>query len=396
MTHRMKTAAGLAGGLLGVLLAGCADLVDMGRARDVDPRRIYLNDPARNDSLPGTFVREGVQFVMQPGKVYSINVKNAAPTDSLVLYAPSGTGLYSPYQTLGSTLLASGFRGFTLQPPAGNNYAAYYIAFLRGPGGAPATRPDSVWLTPADTALATTLAVQLIMVGRLLGLDTDSEKAAWARAFHLELTGIFQAYGVAVDTSTVIHDPTGAPFSVDYDFASVFIPGTRRPGAVNIYLVDEITSPNPNETILGYAVREVVDMATHPESRVVLNARGGSGDVMAVTAAHEMGHFLGFRHTTATEADQVGDRDASNRDDGFASTPFCVELRKPAVPDVREITVTGHDGLVYCMRVTGTRSECDCDDVGNLMFPYSCDRALQKTLGSDQRHFLRSNLRNYQ
>src|SRR5690606_17506610 len=202
---------------------------------------------------------------------------------------------------------AGGDRGFVVQPPPGAGSAAYYLAFLRGAGGKPALPPDSVRLVPVDTVQADTVAVQLIMVRQLQGLATDSAKAAWARAFHGELLALLQGHGIVVDTATQIYDPTGGPFTVDYDTAGVYIPGLRRPNAGNFYLIDRIKYTDAsNSTILGYAVREVFDIATHPESRVVLNVRGGDAVAMAVTAAHEMGHFLGLRHTTATEADREG------------------------------------------------------------------------------------------
>jgi hypothetical protein len=391
----------LMAGTLGLLLSGCGELVDMGRNRDVDPRRVYVNDAAANDSLPSTFVKEGLLFVLQPGKSYRLRLKTPVATDSMVLYIRGSGGTFTPFQTLGSTAQSANLRIFSLQAPTNKTTADYYLAFLRGGGGGPATMPDSVRLVPVDTVQADTIAVRLLMVRQLTspvssGYMNDAAKALYARNFHNELRSIYAAYGVTVDTSTVIVETSGEPLTVTFDGSSFPIPGTRRQNAVNIYLVDSIRSEGSQGMILGFAPREAIDLATNPESRVVLNVRGGSAVEMAVTAAHEIGHFLGLRHTTATLQDRGFDRDESNRDDGFRSTPYCAILEKPSVQSpAREIVVQGPGGAAYCLRVAGVSATCNCPDVGNLMYPYGCNPAGQKALGADQRVFMRNNLRLY-
>src|SRR5690606_37655351 len=133
-------------------------------------------------------------------------------------------------------------------------------------------------------------------------------------------------------------------------------PGERRSGAINIYLVDNIDAGDVDGTILGFAPREAFDLSGDAESRVILNARGGSASAMATTAAHEIGHFLGLRHTSATLLDREYDNDESNRNDGFASTPFCNALEKSSARSDAVIRVRG--GRPYCLRTTGTAATC--------------------------------------
>jgi hypothetical protein len=392
------------GGLLGLLVmsaAGCGSLIDMGGKGQVDPRRIYLNDAAANDSLPGTLATEGLLLVMQPGgKQYKILSTGGAVNDPLDFYVRNSGGGFSFQQSVVGTM-EGGTVKYSLTGASSKTVADYYLVFLRGTTGMPVTLPTSVRFVPVDTTQATTVKVRLHMIRQLSGLVTEENKALYAREFHTELASIFQAYGVTVDTSTVIVEPTAAPLTVVFNGAPVQYPGTRLAGAINMYLVNSIEGGSEGSTVVGFAPREAFDLSTNEESRVVLNVQGSTGSItqkaraMAVTGAHEMGHFLGLRHTSATLMDRGFDDDESNRDDGFASTPFCSALEKKSASDVREISIKGPGGHTYCLRVAGTAFTCACSDVNNLMYPYKCG-VTQKTLGNDQRQVMRNNLKVYQ
>jgi hypothetical protein len=385
---------------LGLILAGCGHIVDMGQNGSADPRRVYVNDVAANDSLPHTLIRDGLVFVLQPGKPYNLRLKTASAEDSLVFYVRSTSGFFNINRTIGSTAQAGGFRSFSLL--ATKTVADQYFVFLRNATGGRATLPDSVRLVPVDTTGAATVAVRLLMVRQLThpdsaGYMTDPQKAKYARDFLNELRSVYAAYGLTVDADSLFVEPTGAPVTVSFNAGVPSIPGTnqRRANAINMYLVDRITSGTVQGTVLGFAPREAIDLSLDIESRVLLNVRGGSAQEMAVTAAHEMGHFLGLRHTTASPEDRDFDEDESNSDDGFASTPHCSELASGMLGKraAQEITLPGGRGRPYCLRVAGAAALCDCPDASNLMFAYSCGD--QEAMGGDQQKLVRNNLKLY-
>lgn len=402
--NKMKSAQGLIALFMAacasVAVVGCGTLIDMGRTGDVNPRRVYLNDPAANDSLPATLATEGLLLVMQPGgKQYTLRTPGGSASDPLDLYVRNASGGFTFQQSITGTAAGTGAK-YNLTGVTSKSTADYYLVFLRGNGGMPVTLPDSVKFTPVDTTQATSVSVRLHMVRRLQGLSDSVVKATYARTFHDTLKAIFSSYGITVDTSTAIVEPDASPLTVVFNGDAITLPGTRLAGAINIYLVNSIEGGSEGSTVVGFAPREAFDLSTNEESRIVLNMQGGSAASMAVTAAHEMGHFMGLRHTSATEIDRGFDKDDSNRDDGFSSTPYCSELTKRAVAgsDVaadREISVKGRDGRAWCLRVTGTALTCACADVNNLMYPYKCPTT-QKTTGADQQRFMRNNLRVFQ
>jgi len=386
--------------LAAALVSGCGTLIDLGRSGEVDPRRAYLNDQAANDSLPSTLITEGLLLVLQPGgKQYRLRTPGGSASDPLDLYTRNASGGFTFQQSIAGTASGGGAQ-YTLSGVTSKSTADYYLVFLRGTNGMPVTRPDSVKFIPVDTAGATSVSVRLHMVRKLRGLSNAAAKGAYANAFHAELKTVFQAYNIAIDTSTAIVEPDGDSLTIVFNGDAVALPGTKQAGAINIYLVNSIEGGSEGATVVGFAPREAFDLSTNEESRIVLNVQGGSASSMAVTAAHEMGHFLGLRHTSATETDRGFDNDESNRDDGFSSTPYCVDLTKRAVTGAgdagsRNIEVKGRDGRAWCLRVTGTAVTCACADVNNLMYPYKC-QATQKTLGADQQRFIRNNLRVFQ
>lgn len=376
----------------------------MGGNERVNPRRLYLNDAAANDSLPGSLTTEGLLLVMQPGsKQYKVVSVNGNAADPLDFYVRNSGGSFT-YQEAVTGAASGGEVTYTLTAPTTKSIADYYLVFLRGAGNLRATQPTRVRLLPVDTTLADTVKVRLHMVRQLQGLNSGAEKAQYAAAFHAELKSVFQAYGMTVDTSTVFVEPDSAALTVVFNGASIPLPGTRQGGAINLYLVNSIEGGGEGSVVVGFAPREAFDLSANEESRIVLNVQGYDQSLpmtipekarsMAVTAAHEMGHFLGLRHTSATLIDRGFDNDNSNRDDGFDS-PWCASLEKKSAPDAREITVKGPGGRPYCLRVAGTAVTCECSDVNNLMYPYKCD-VTQKTLGTDQQTVMRNNLNVYQ
>lgn len=381
------------------LLGACGSLVDMGGNSSANPRRMFVNDVAVNDSLRSAILNRGVYFVMQPGKQYNLDIRTGASDERLSLYVENG----SVFSLLDDGIPGSpegGGLSYSLQPPGERTSFGRYLVFLRSAEGGPGTRPERVRLFPAGEPPeeADSMRVKLLLVGRLDGLSSAEARGDFAENVLDELKATYAAYGVTLATSFEEVNPDAPPVNFVFSGGTT-LPGSRTENTVHLYLVNGISADDStlNQDILGVAPREAFDLDNEFSSRIVVSKTGGTGTaaMVATTAAHELGHFFGLRHTTATEQDLEQDRDRSNLFDGFASTEECdlSSLSKAAAPVVDAI---GPEGTIYCLRVAAT-CPSGCSAVENLMFPYACPSSVeQRTMETEQRSFLRQNLWLYQ
>jgi hypothetical protein len=396
MTQRLEKSALL---LLALLLGACGTL-NMGDKDDGEgQRRVYVNDGAANDSLRSAMLDGGVYFVMQPGKKYTLQVEGAVAGDYLQMFAASN-GFYGFWKNHPGDTLKGTTQTYTVQDSTAAA-ANYFLVYLRSALGGRGTRPAKVRLLPLNPREPDTLKVHLMMIRTLNGLPTTASKDQFALKFLRELDSIYRAQGIILDTSYQIVEPNAPAFAVDFSDDTDFPGGPRAlSNTVYLYLVNNITidgKSDPFSTILGFAPREAFDLASN---EVVLSVERGADPVaIATTAAHEMGHFIGLRHTTSTELDQRGDNDLSNRTDGFAATDSCPVLlgKRVLSKSLNLQKIHTREGRPYCLRTAATNCPA-CGDLTNLMFPLQCDDdgVVQRTLVQEQSRFIRQNLSLFQ
>ena len=397
-------------------LSGCGVLTSTSNKSESSPtRRLYVNDPATNDSLITALARTsgngaGLLFVLQPNKSYHLRLATTSAGDQLSLFASVNNGTVSLGLLNPAVSANSDTEIFTIQST--QTYATLFAGLLQSPDGFNARKRISrVNLISVSTTQSYAINVNLIMVGKLsnAGLPDSASKANFAKAFLAELGSIYQSNSSGFSPAITFTGTysIAAPDSavVVMNFGPTFVPlsGKRVANAANLYLVDSISFSGitAGEEVLGFSPREVTDLSTDGDSRVILSARGafaaGGSTItagipsLATTTAHEMGHFFGLRHPTATDVDLSNDDDASNRDDGFASTPLCSVLSKKTS---ERITSTSYNGKSYCLYVAVHGCPTTCDYT-NLMFAYSCtgnDPKGQRLLTSEQQVFFRKNL----
>lgn len=104
-----------------------------------------------------------------------------------------------------------------------------------------------------------------------------------------------------------------------------------------------------------------------------------SSEEILQSALHEVGHFFGLRHTTATISDMNADGDYSVLEDGFDDTPYCAKLQQFGLLK-KEGGVYGFDAPAdyYHRRLSKPVSASTveisvsiekCPDASNYMFP---------------------------
>lgn len=380
------------------LLAACGTftLDDPPSGADVD-RRIYVNDKAPSDSLRRDFTRQGIKFVLQPGRSYDLSVEGTSRTgDKLNLFYFDG-GLAKSWQTLSAASDGSN-EVFTFK--SDRSTAQFFMARLSAPEGAGASNSlPHISLATAAGVASDTLHVRLMFIRKLRNLPDAASKAALAGAVFAEMAKIYGPIGITLVGSHEIIEPLGAAMTFPFSNTYVPLPGNRTRNHAHLYLVDSISIADPKSglvgEVLGFAPREVVDLDNHRESRVLLSGRIGDARSIAITASHELGHFFGLRHTVSTRHDILQDDDASNVQDGFADTRFCnldIALAKTGAGDWVNVPASP-----YCLRMAGENScsRSNGCDLKNLMHPVDCGTGDQVGLSAEQTAFLKKNIGSY-
>jgi hypothetical protein len=387
-------------GVFSVLaFAACGNLVsDNPPSSNGGFRRTYTNDSAAADSLTAGIVRNGIKFVLQPGKDYQLSILTKRTNDHLsVFYYSTSDGVQGQYQSLA----AKSDGTHELFPLVSNRLAAqFYVAQLSVSDGLKAIADlGHVSLVSQNVTITDTLHIRLIFIKTLSGLPTAASKAAFADSLFASMAAIYRPLGILLQGSYEIVQPDAA--AEDFPFGNSFVPlqGTRITNNAHLYLVEKISVTDPASglvgEVLGFAPREVVDLDQDRESRVILANRAGSIPRLAITATHELGHFFGLRHTVSTKHDLLQDGDSSNIEDGFTDTKFCdldLPLAKRASAPEWNPKI---GGTVYCLRMADNSCDASICDLKNLMHPVDCGRLDQIVVSPQQAAFLKKNLATY-
>ncbi len=399
------SAAAVGASLAALLLTACGTftLDDPPSSTNVS-RRIYVNDQAANDSLTPDLVRNGIKFILQPGRNYDLTLEATKRTSDKLSVYYFNDGTPRLYKSLGA---GSDGAQEIFSFASDQSTAQFFMAQLEPPDGSQAVASlHRVTLASAGVVAADTVHVRLLFIRYLRSLPDSAAKIAFAKNLFSEMDKIYSPLGIALVGTYDIVEPAGGSMIFPFSNTFVALPGNRVLNNAHLYMVDSISIGDPGSglvgEVLGFAPREVVDLDTHRESRVLLSSRvlrglppAAAATSLAITATHELGHFFGLRHTVSTRHDLLQDDDFSNVEDGFTDTRFCqldIALAKTASPAAAWIETTHSP---YCLRMADNScSNSDCE-LKNLMYPVDCGTGNQTHLSAQQIAFLKKNLATY-
>ncbi|GEM_PF-3176711 len=230
-------------------------------------------------------------------------------------------------------------------------------------------------------------SVNLWVTGKYFAPAGDESDTALAAMIQTTLRQFYGQAGVTVDTVRLLyaeeHPLVGARYPSDvtvfsdglesrFDSLGYGLTGDANE-ALDLILVGGFTeagmlgvSPllgrnlRPGRSGVVIVSTRRLDESCNCFSRVVASD-------FAYTAAHEIGHFFGLSHTTATDADRESNGDYSLEEDGLSDTPWCQEL--DGIMN-RYVGSTSGIARTWLPKMAITLG---CADESNLMFPYEVD-----------------------
>lgn len=415
---------------MAITSTGCSEPSDS--ERDGDRYAIIaptLNNPEAvlytvhaNDSMPGDSTRlrwsSGVLLSTQPGAEYTLDL--AVPEEvELNLFEYDGNRVRrNPLIYSGACSRAECQISFTGREGGMQWWiAALSDSRLRG------IAPDHFQLDGFRRG-NNTLPIHVVFIGKLTTLPDSSDKAGFAERLIRQMEEIYASAKVTpvssgLRTASRVSDTVVALFDPE---AWEVIGENPRTGSLERHYLDLFAVPPDSGEAKGLtiAVVETIDREGYIGIAPLfgLNLGGGlssvaligiktreqggestenSEEILFETIAHEVGHFLGLRHTTATAEDRRVMYDYSVAEDGLSDTPFSWECGwalggvggSYAVGTTRTATPFRYEARI---RSGAAASDLRCPDVDNLMFPLAVDGVEQIELTPSQGKLMRAHL----
>jgi hypothetical protein len=373
---------------------------------------LYANDLAIGDSVVQR-ASKGWMLYQHKGATYTLTWTGEAPGPQFHIYPISGTSILTSGQTLEMTQTSPGVwkAAWTAQK------SDLFVGLISNQNQRAVTVSENLRLEAQGTN-PPVLNLHLVFFSKQW---TPSQQQELQAAIDAEFAKLYGPYGITVQVAAMSNAGTHPTQGNKWSQGTTFLLepnnwnlvqrqggqsqisdmdlisegwNTVDPSLLEIAVVDSVQG---NGSVIGISPFNGLSLIKGMASTVVLSTYINLGKQvqrttnsgMATTLAHELGHFLGLRHTTIQGESTL---DLSIVEDGLMDTPFS--------PDCR---VQGFStGLIFS-RILPVASpnfrnwvqaalDANCPDQTNLLFPVTDGVTVQDELSPMQAQILKANL----
>jgi hypothetical protein len=370
--------------------------------------QLYPNDAAPNDSARN-YLKSGVLLSTQPGGDYVLEVRTQDPdagTPYLRLYKTERINFRSFKlagfeQEIEPDLQTDGTYHLNFSPKS--NKQMDYAVILSDGNGNHFSRALSSMHFSGTGQYGTQFGVNIILAGEHPRFNSEIVLDSLINDIHQVFNRVYAETPIALSQVRILKAHENPYHGGNWPADQVIIYNPEAPAPdelaswgdpqIESFLDIVVVSMIDGEGFLGLSpvygynltkgIKSTVIVGTHYQNGFTTSEV--SNRELANTITHEMGHFLGLRHTTSTAYDLYLGGDYSNIEDGLSDTDMCLD------PNYSELLVSS----MLALRRMALAKTTHCDDITNLMYSDAIPGVPQFDLSEGQINIVHKNLSLY-